>query len=153
MIQIKKSPTAGARTCDFSKVTKDELLKSSIQHISDVSCGMEFFARALVEAAKRHDHDKISDIDGFHRDFATGFQKSAWWVNHQRINRHHGLQYANGGPDDVNLVDVLEMIVDCVMAGMARAGTVRAVEISPELLMQAFQNTVELLKLQVQVIE
>jgi 4-aminobutyrate aminotransferase-like enzyme len=38
------------------------------------------------------------------------------------------------------------MIVDCVMAGMGRTGTVYPLEIKPEVLMAAFQNTVELLK-------
>jgi len=152
MIQIKKSPTADTRTCDWSKVTKGELLKSSVQHISDVSYGMEFLAVKLVEMMKRHDHDKISDIDGFHRDFLTGFNQTTWWDNHRKVNRHHLLQ-EDGIPADVNLLDVLEMIVDCVMAGMARSGSVYALEISPETLMAAFQNTVELLKSQVQVIE
>lgn len=53
----------------------------------------------------------------------------------------------------MNLVDVLDMIVDCVMAGMGRTGTVYPLEIKPEVLMQAFQNTVELLKSNVLVLD
>lgn len=54
-------------------------------------------------------------------------------------------------PEDVNLVDVLDMIIDCVMAGMGRSGSVRPLDISPEVLMVAFQNTVELMKAEIKV--
>ena len=54
---------------------------------------------------------------------------------------------------DVNLLDVLEHIVDGVMAGLARSGTYRPSEISPELLKRAFDNTVQLLLENVEVTE
>jgi hypothetical protein len=47
---------------------------------------------------------------------------------------------------------VLDFTTDCVMAGMGRAGSVYALDIKPEVLMAAFQNTVELLKSRVAVI-
>ena len=150
MIQISKSPTADTRTCDFANTSKDTLLKSSLQHISDVQSGLAFFAGILLQAAGRHDYDKISDIDGFHRDFLTGFDKTEWWDSHRRLNRHHLLQ-PDGVPEDVNLIDVLDMISDCIMAGMARSGEVYPLDINPEVLMRAFQNTVTLLKSNVHV--
>jgi hypothetical protein len=152
MIHIKKSPTADTRTCDWSKVTKEELLKSSRQHKDDVSQGLGFFGGRLLVAAEHHDHDKISNIDGFHRDFQTGFKQTEWWDEHRKINRHHLLQ-DDGVPADVNLIDVLDMIVDCVMAGMARSGSVYPLEISDKVLRDAFNNTVDLLKSQVKVTE
>ena len=148
MIKINKSPTADTRTCDFAKTDKAKLFYSSIQHINDVREGLAFFRKLLSAAADRHDHDKISDIDGFHRDFVTGFKQTTWWDNHRKVNRHHLLE-TDGVPKDVNLIDVLDMIADCVMAGMARSGSVYPLKISPEVLMQAFQNTVELLKAEV----
>lgn len=99
-----------------------------------------------------HDFDKIEDIDGFHRDFVTGFKQTKWWDKHRKINRHHLLQ-ADGVPVDVNLIDVLDMIADCVMAGMARSGSVYPLNIDTAVLMRAFQNTVELLKSHVTVQE
>jgi hypothetical protein len=150
MIQIKKSPTADTRTCDFAATSKDTLLASSRQHINDVRHGLEFFAAKIMDAMYVHDHDKISDIDGFHRDFVTGFAQTTWWDNHRKVNRHHLLQ-ADGVPQDVNLIDVLDMIADCVMAGMARSGSVYPLNIEPDVLMRAFQNTVDLLKSNVEV--
>lgn len=145
MIKIQQSKTADTRSCDFSKVTKKTLGESSIQHIRDVRRGMDFFQDLLRESAARHDSDKLTDLDGFHRDFVTGFTETTWWDNHRKVNRHH-LLAEDGVPSDVNLIDVLDMIVDCVMAGMGRTGTVYPLNIKPEVLMQAFQNTVELLK-------
>lgn len=152
MISIKRSPTADTRTCDYASVSKETLFTSSHQHIQDVREGLQFFKGLLQTAGTMHDLDKISDIDGFHRDFVTGFAKTDWWKKHKQLNRHH-LNEPDGIREDVNLIDVLDFIADCVMAGMARSGSVYPLELPNELLQKAFQNTVELLKRNVQVAE
>ncbi len=144
MIRIRKSETADTRTCDFATVTKETLKASSKQHMQDVREALQFFASMLGTAILNHDTDKLTDIDGFHADFVTGFTRTAWWDRHRRLNRHH-LTQADGVPDDVNLIDVLDFIADCVMAGMARSGSIYPLTLSPELLETAFQNTVALL--------
>lgn len=150
MITIKPSPTADTRTCDFANVTKETLYASSEQHILDVQAALAFFGAKLTEASNRHDFDKLTDITTFHADFTSGFKQTIWWDTHRRINRHH-LTQDDGVRDDVNLIDVLDFIGDCVMAGMARSGSVYQLKLSPELLERAFQNTVELLKRNVSV--
>jgi protein tyrosine phosphatase len=145
MIKIKKSKTADTRSCDFSQVTEIQLYNSSIQHISDVWLGIRFIKEKLDAAAGSHDSDKLTEIRQFHDDFITGFKETSWWDNHRKITRHHLLQ-DDGVPEDVNLIDVIEMIVDCVMAGMGRTGTVYPLDIKPEVLMAAFKNTAEVLK-------
>ena|SRR5680860_262783 len=150
MIRIHKSPTADTRTCDFANVSKRTLLLSSVQHITDVGKALGFFSSLLTRAAVRHDFDKLTDIDRFHADFITGFKETGWWDRHRKLNRHHLFQ-EDGIPEDVNLIDVLDMISDCVMAGMARSGGVSLLEIDPALLKRAFDNTVYLLKAEVTV--
>ena len=150
MIYIKKSPTADTRTCDFANTPKEVLLESSITHIGDVVKALAFFSAKLTEAAGAHDYDKLSEIDWFHSDFLTGFKATRWWDNHRKIHRHH-LAQPDGVPEDVNLIDILEYISDCVMAGMARSGTVYEIQFTPELLERAFKNTVKLLCSQVSV--
>lgn len=150
MIEIKKSETADTRTCDFANVTKERLLSSSRQHIGDIVKALAFFSGKIIEAAGEHDYDKLTAIDWFHKDFVTGFKETGWWDNHRRIHRHH-LSMADGVPENVNLLDVLEYIADCVMAGMARSGSVYDLKLSDEVLQRAFRNTVELLKSQVHV--
>jgi len=150
MIEIKKSPTADTRTCDVTKVERQQLLDSSRQHIADVAKAMAFFSSKLFAAAAEHDYDKLTEIDWFYSDFRTKFEQTGWWDNHRKIHRHH-LGQADGVPQDVNLLDVLEYVADCVMAGMARSGDVYALEASDQLLRRAFENTVALLKSQVTV--
>ena len=155
MIEIQQSKTADTRTCDVTKVTREQLLASSVQHIGDVGKALAFFGALLTQQAVRHDTDKLTDIDGFHRDFAHGFAEpdyTGWWRRHRQLNRHHLLQ-PDGTPVDVNLIDVLDFIADCVMAGMGRSGSVYPLNLPPELLGRAFQNTVELLKAQVVVVQ
>lgn len=149
---IHKSSTADTRTCDFANTPKAVLLASSRQHIGDVVKALAFFSGYLVQAAGEHDYDKLTAIDWFHEDFVTGFKQTGWWDNHRKIHRHH-LDKPDGVPDNVNLLDVLEHIADCVMAGMARSGSVYELKLSDELLQRAFKNTVELLKAQVKVEE
>ncbi len=129
-------------------MTKEQVRESSEQHRDDVMKGLVFFMGLIGKAGERHDCDKLSDLDGFHRDFQTGFKQTAWWDNHRKSARHHLLS-EDGIPDDVNLVDVLDMITDCVMAGMGRSRSVYPLEIAPETLMKSFQNTVELLKAEI----
>jgi hypothetical protein len=148
MIKIQQSQTADTRTCDFSAVTRETLYASSKQHIGDVQVALRFFGQILERQAVVHDFDKLSDVDGFHADFVTGFKQTGWWERHRGLNRHH-LSQEDGVPEDVNLIDVLDFIADCVMAGMARSGSVYPLNLSPELLERAFQNTVALLKREV----
>lgn len=148
MIEISKSETADTRTCDFANTTKETLLESSRQHIGDVGKGMAFFVSKLTEAAAVHDYDKLTGIDWFHQDFVTGFKLTGWWDNHRHIHRHH-LGQPEGVPTDVNLIDVLEFVADCVMAGMARSGDVYELKLPDELLRKALANTAEMLKARV----
>lgn len=151
MINIQQSKTADTRSCDFANVTKETLLAASVQHIDDVQQALGFFVEKIEQAADNHDTDKITDIDGFHHDFIHGFAEPdyvQWWAKHRSLNRHH-LTMADGIPKDVNLIDVLDFISDCVMAGMARKGEVYPLSLPPELLERAFQNTVNMLKAEV----
>lgn len=152
MIKIKPSSVADTRTCDWSKVTKDQLLQASGQHIGDVIKGINFFIAKLRAAALEHDFDKITDkgLDGFYNDFQTGFEQQNWYDNHKQVNRHH-LQCPEGIRDDVNLIDVLEYLTDCIMAGLGRSGKVTTIEIDSDCLMRAFNNTCDLLISQVTV--
>lgn len=148
MIKIKQNKTADTRSCDFSKVSKQQLIDSSVQHIHDVQAAINMFCDMLIRAGTNHDADKITKIDDFHTDFLTGFQQTGWWDKHREITRHH-LVESDGVPADVNLIDVLEMIADCVMAGLARTGTTYPIKIAPIVLMKAFDNTAKLLQSQV----
>lgn len=70
-------------------------------------------------------------------DFASG----KWYQNHVNTERHHLLSRC---PEDVNLLDVIEMIVDCVCAGKTRSGEIGGLEITPDILETAMKNTVKL---------
>ena len=151
MIKIKKSETADSRTCDYSMVTKDVLLASTHSHLSDIKKGFEFFILQMMLQQARHDLTKLSHLDDFHRNFITGFKERDWWDFHQANERHH-FNDPKYIPDDVNLIDILDQIIDGVMAGMARSGSYRQENISPELLKRAYENTVKLLLSKIEVV-
>lgn len=143
-IQIRKSPTADSRTCDVSTVTKEQLLSSTDLHIDDVKKAIQFLCDKLMKQAQEHDWDKKTGIDEFFSDFKTKFESHGWYDNHKRIQKHH-LDKECEGYSEINILDVLEHIVDCCMAGLARSGSVYELEIDPELLKKAVKNTVDLL--------
>ena len=149
MIEITKTAVGDTRTCDYTQVTEDQLLAASKQHIHDVHRALAFFTSRIMHAATIHDLDKISDIAGFHRDFVTGFAQTEWWDAHRKLNRHH-LNAEDGIPEDVNLIDVLDYVADCVMAALGRKGEITfPIELPGALLERALENTVKLLASQV----
>lgn len=147
-IKIRPSETADTRSCDFANVSREQLRASSEQHIGDVRLALSYFAQMLHRAAVVHDVDKLTDLDSFHADFVTGFKLTGWWERHRSLNRHH-LSEPDGVPSDVNLIDVLDYIADCVMAGMGRSGDVRPLTISDDVLRRSFDNTARLLAAEV----
>jgi hypothetical protein len=168
-IEVKPSPTADTRSCDPKTVSKEQLLESSQKHIKDVTNAINWLANELmtrrpgydydgyfINEHHHHDHDKLSDIDGFHRDFIRAnespFIDGEWYKKHLKVNRHH-LNTPDGIPDDVNLIDVLEHIADCATAGMARSGSVFPIELADELLQKAVKNTLELMISKIIVVE
>ncbi len=149
-IIIKKSKNADTRTCDWTKISKEELLKNSRQHIEDVRKGLSFLEELLETAGSKHDYTKIHNINEFYTDFQTGFKKQDWWKMHQEKERHH-FNTKKYIQKDVNLIDVLEQIVDGVMAGMARSGKYRKEVPDTKLLLKAYNNTAKLLLDKIQI--
>ena len=153
MITIKSSPTADSRTATGDP-SKEDLLKSSVQHIGDVQKALAWFAGRLVETGVNHDHTKISGIDDFYDSFSrklTGdeFKAEKWYQSHLE-ERHH---LNDRCPDDVTLIDVLERIADIVTAGLARSGSIYSDVLDSEILQKAYKNTIELLCSQIKVEE
>lgn len=143
MIEIRKTPHADTRSCDVTTAVKETVQLETFYHIQDVGKLLNFFSNKLQQAAQEHDADKLSKFDWFWANFQTNFKERDWLENHYRINRHH-LNAEGGVPADVNLLDVLEFMADCITAGIARHGYVTELLLSPELLMTAAQNTIKL---------
>lgn len=144
-IIIKKSKNADTRTAEGT-VTKKELLQNTYSHICDVRNVSDFIAVKFILQCFDHDHTKIEGIDQFYEDFTSGrqnteFKKLPWWQLHM-TERHH---LNDSVPEDVNLIDVLEMVIDCTVAGLARSGEVYPISISQEVLSQAIENTKNLI--------
>jgi hypothetical protein len=141
-IIIRPSPSADTRSADHV-VTEDELRESTQMHIDDVKRGMEWLAGLLREAGGRHDWTKLRYFPSFYRQFSEA-QKTGCWGNgwydriHLKKERHH---LEDGGPADVTLLDVLEHIVDGVMAGKAGSGEYRQDVLGAGLLERAYANT------------
>ena len=145
-ITIQKSITADTRSAD-KIVSKKELLKSSEQHIEDVRKAIKYIIERLEEIALLHDYTKVFDIDGFYADFnktqlepKTDFKKLDWYQKHITEERHH---INDNCPDDITLFDILEMIADVTMAGLARTGDVFPLEVDEKILKKAVKNTVD----------
>jgi len=150
MIEIVKDPSSDCRPVN-GKVSINKLQLATANHIDDVAKGLDFFSGMLKEAGKRHDRTKITDMPNFHEALQSGnIKKSDWYKMHIAEERHH-LQ--SKVPKDITLIDVLEYISDCIMAGSARSGDIYDIMLADPTLQRAFANTVELLKKQIKVVE
>lgn len=128
-----------------------EFADANIYHREDVKDMMNALAEEIQLVGKNHDWTKVKEPyrSNFYRDLCNTiegrieFKDGQWNKDHYALERHHLLERC---PDDVNLIDVIEMICDCVCAGMARSGEVRDLEINEDILVRAVANTVEMCK-------
>lgn len=146
MILVKKSPNADSRTMK-GMVGKEELKRSTQSHINDVYNGIDLIAQMMLVRAYNHDHTKMELMNEFHEALTGGhIIDSPWYQHHITAERHHLKRHV---PSDVNLIDVLEHVVDCTMAGLARSGedaNIFDLDIDPEVLKLAIQNTSKLIR-------
>lgn len=155
MIEIKKNPNGDTRTAPKG-ITFEQFQEANDMHIEDVKEVMHALSRFVDTAGREHDFTKKSREKMFYRDFVdtqengSDFVNGEWYQLHVKAERHHLLSNC---PDDVNLIDILEMIADCTCAGLARSGEIRDLEISEEILTKAVKNTAEMIKNMVSVIE
>jgi len=152
-IIVHPSPSADTRSADHI-ITEDELRLSTEMHIDDVRRGMAWLARRLYEIGERHDWTKLSCLDEFYDQFSKAQKTGEWgtgWYDEIHIvkERHHLNEKC---PDDVTLIDVLEMIVDGVCAGMARTGKYYPGELDAETLKLAYANTQKMIAEAVRVV-
>ena len=145
-IIIHKNPNGDTRTAP-KDITFEQFQGANNSHMRDVANVMWAIAGKLKDNGCKHDWTKKSEEKMFYRDFlatmndGVDFVSGEWYQLHVNTERHHLFSRC---PDDVNLLDVIEMIVDCVCAGKTRSGEVRDLEISQEILNKALKNTVKM---------
>lgn len=147
-IKIKRNTCGDTRTAK-SVPSFGKFEKSNTLHRNDVRDMMEAFGLDVREAGVHHDFTKWVEPYGslFYRELCAtiegkmDFEKGEWYKTHCEVERHHLNRHV---PEDVNLIDVIEMICDCVCAGMARSGNVYPIEIPSEVLQAAVKNTVQM---------
>lgn len=157
MIEIKETKKCDTRT-DEKNFTKADVDRETDLHIKAVNLCGEFICDKISEQFANHDFTKNSNaeyLDAFYKALKTGFKGKEfkeldWWDVHLDKERHH---LNDKVPKDVNLIDVLEMICDCVSAGLARTGEVYDVTLSGETLQKAFKNTVDMLIKNIKVVK
>ena len=150
MIEITREPNADSRTAKPG-FDKEDLMKSTVAHIEHVNDGMKFMAYMMMHAAQNHDNTKLSNFDDFYAALNSGQVKNSdWYQKHITEERHH---LVSNVPMNITLIDVIEHLVDCVMAGMSRSGTVYDIDLPNDVLQLAHKNTVELLKKNIKVVD
>lgn len=147
VIQITKTKVADSRFKGDGVLNKESLLNDSKTHISDVQKCCNLFCNALRRSALKHDFTKLDSIDLFLSDFLNlkpgkQFKSGKWWPLHLK-ERHH---LRDNVPPDVNLIDILEMIADCVSAWRGRSSKEYIpIKLSSDVLQTALENTQKVL--------
>lgn len=155
-IIIYKSQNADTRSAKQG-TTKEELEQDTLSHIDDVQDVGYWLASKFKDQLAQHDHTKLEYIDEFYHDFneklqdgSKDFKNMNWFKNRHMTERHH---LNDSVPEDVNMLDVLEMIVDCTCAGLARSGDVYPISIPQDVLEKAIENTKNLIIANAEVVE
>ena len=157
-VTIKRNPLGDTRTTTRVP-TFAEFETANRGHVEHVRSMMWNIADDIKRQGREHDNTKINEPNRslFYRELCEkiegkidSFTDGKWYPMHCQRERHHLNEHC---PDDVNLIDVLEMICDCVCAGMARKGNVYPVTISSEILQKAVENTTNMCIEAVEMIE
>lgn len=148
-LKIKRNTLGDTRTATKVPTIKEFQLANN-DHTDDVRRMMTAIADSIRDRGCIHDYTKREEPrkSMFYRDLCNklegklaSFEDGEWYPMHCLTERHHLNEYC---PEDVNLIDVIEMVCDCVCAGMARTGKFRPIEISSEILQKALKNTAQL---------
>lgn len=145
-VVIHKNPNGDTRTAP-KNITFKQFQEANDSHISDVRAVMDELGLILCDKGEDHDWTKKKYEKMFYNNFlatmndGADFVSGDWYQLHVNTERHHLLSRC---PEDVNLLDVIEMAVDCVCAGKTRSGKVRDLEISTDILEKALRNTVKM---------
>lgn len=157
-VTIKRNPLGDTRTATRVP-TFEEFETANRGHVEHVRSMMWHIADDIKQRGREHDITKTYEPyrSLFYRELCAkiegkidSFTDGEWYPMHCQRERHH---LNDRCPDDVNLIDVLEMICDCVCAGMARKGNVYPVTISSEILQKAVENTTNMCIEAVEMIE
>lgn len=149
VVEINKLPNTNSREAKKGNISFEDLSNETNIHREDVKNVLYFLASKLEEAGDKHDWTKKERERQFYDSFTSAkekgldFKKDAWYKYHVTTERHH---IASHVAKDINLIDVIEMISDCCCAGLARSGKIYDIDIKPDVLMKAFNNTVQLTK-------
>lgn len=147
MVRIYKNPNGDSRTAP-KNVSFEQFQEANDMHRQDVKNVMNELACMIMNQGYAHDYTKKTHEKMFYDNFistishGTDFINNEWYQMHINTERHHLLSRY---PEDVNLLDVIEMIVDCVCAGKARSGEIRDIEINNKILTKALNNTIQLI--------
>lgn len=144
-IEIKKTenPEEGYES-------KEQLLDDTVQHIEDVSKVMKVLGNELVVRGNHHDWSKLEFFDNFAQDTlerkdTPDFKSRSWYKIHTEKERHH----INAKiPEGIDLIDLLEFICDCTVAGKTRVGEVNTefLVVPDSVIIEAYWNTVNKIK-------
>lgn len=153
MVIIYKNPNGDTRTAK-KDVSFKEFQEANDMHREDVKNVMNELALKIIINGALHDFTKKTKEELFYNNFlstinnSTNFVDDEWYQYHISNEKHHPLSKCH---DDITLLDILETIVDCVCAGMARSGDIRPIEINSEILEKALTNTTDMVKNMIEV--
>lgn len=157
-IEVKKNCLGDTRTATHMP-TRKEFQEANHDHRLDVMRLAGAFSLELLERVGNHDWTKTAEpyATMFYEQMRStiedgaDFESGEWaHLHYDVLERHHLSKHC---PEDVMLFDVIEMLCDCVAAGMARSGNVYTIEIPGEILQKAVKNTTDYLKAHVTVEE
>ena len=158
IVKMERNCLGDTRTATHMP-TREEFREANWSHKDDVLNLAVAFATELRSRVGNHDWTKVqAPYDEMFYDLmkstieeGADFMDGEWArLHYDVLERHHLSRHC---PNDVTLFDVLEMLFDCVSAGMTRSGSVYPIDISDEILQKAVSNTIDYLVKHIEVVD
>ncbi len=128
----------------------DEIFMSILYHQDNIKKVMRMISEHILDVGDVHDWTKLDYFDEFYNDcferrYNPVFSNREWYNIHCKFERHH---LNSKIPDDVDLFDVLESIVDCIVTAKSQNIKVNPffLLLRDDVLQEAYWNTIKKLE-------
>lgn len=145
-VTIKTNNPQRNKLYDKKTITYNEMKT----HRENVYKVMNEIAWYINETGTLHDWTKETFYEDYYQDtiereYETDYNNREWYKIHTKYERHH---IPSNPPVDINLIDIIEMIVDCIVTPIQNNTSINYdyLKLDETLLKEAYWNTITLIE-------
>lgn len=142
---IKYNPNSDSSYAE-KEPNLEEMVDACVTHNKNISSVLYTLANSIKKRGDKHDWSIMTSLDEYTEAYiaslrgANEFENSEYFLQHALLENHHLDKIHN---ENTNLFDVIEYIVDRSVISKERNDPSKTIELDPQILIEAFNNTIK----------